>query len=544
MGEREEEGVAVLSNHPLHNPQMQLLTSAPNDPDTNSRAVAAVSIVVPLPQKHKIHIDTEEAITVGRVVHVLATHLSYSKQQQCRNALDLRKIAEDFATSQAHFFAKDYGSLVLAQQAERRQAQKEGRPVDFSPFLKKAGEARAGLFELPALLPTHFSVAVGDMNIYNDFPAPVEAFTTFNLTQYLYPHMNNGAHSSSSSSSSCNEVWEEVTSSFERSESQVQARKAVDSIFRDFPQLKPRPTLYYDAGIQGNSEIFLPGESEEAVLVNPVAPDARLTFSNMPEPGLQSRPDRILIGIQPPHLTPELQLQQAAALAAKAHPASKKFGGGKDAAAAAMAAATEAANTVFLPAGSSLLSTRLGFGKHYFSQYVWEVLVERVGTYLDAVASADGKCEHDCGPHGKCQCGVCVCTNPSHLQTVHVKSEERVSTIKLSTVPWEMGKLRKGLRSRQQVREARNVTATENVFAEELGRLKSVLLPLLEFFLTVDEDLAPAEYEELHPGFPSPVPDCPANWEEVAKLLSSPLKEEFFPSDHLFLLASLETSSP
>ena len=37
------------------------------------------------------------------------------------------------------------------------------------------------------------------------------------------------------------------------------------------------------------------------------------------------------------------------------------------------------------------LVIRLGFGKHYFSQYVWEVLVERVGTYLDAVASADGK---------------------------------------------------------------------------------------------------------------------------------------------------------
>ncbi|XP_005109216.1 uncharacterized protein LOC101847287 [Aplysia californica] len=86
-----------------------------------------------------------------------------------------------------------------------------------------------------------------------------------------------------------------------------------------------------------------------------------LTFSNMPSPGLESRPDRILV-----------------------------------------------------PKNAEVESIALmGNGDDYASFYYFSIMAHRakviVAASYDSLRGRSGyPCRHDCGPHGSCRCGVCV----------------------------------------------------------------------------------------------------------------------------------------
>ncbi|XP_033647637.1 uncharacterized protein LOC117307090 isoform X1 [Asterias rubens] len=87
------------------------------------------------------------------------------------------------------------------------------------------------------------------------------------------------------------------------------------------------------------------------------------TFSNMPQPGFQSRPDRILLS-------------------------SKSW--------------------------SVVSCSTIGLGKGYANRYTKHIIWSRLATVLNSSKSlfyntpSSRGCLHDCGPHGSCRCGVCV----------------------------------------------------------------------------------------------------------------------------------------
>ncbi|KAJ8301501.1 hypothetical protein KUTeg_020488 [Tegillarca granosa] len=87
-----------------------------------------------------------------------------------------------------------------------------------------------------------------------------------------------------------------------------------------------------------------------------------LTFSNMPTPGLESRPDRILV------------------------------------------------NAI----GYNPLSSRIvGDGATYRAKFNHSIMYYRTkillyNSYLSYKNTIGYSCEHDCGPHGSCRCGICV----------------------------------------------------------------------------------------------------------------------------------------
>ncbi|CAG5128239.1 unnamed protein product [Candidula unifasciata] len=175
------------------------------------------------------------------VVDIIVVHFSYDRQQQCQNAVDVLKITSGF----------------------------QGQNI----------------------------IILGDFNIYPDFEAPVELFTS-------------RRHSACSVSSS-------VTS--------------LRGLFKD---------VWLSAGRR---------------------PQEGLTFSNMPTPGLVSRPDRILVS----------------------------------------------RNITVEDAGLA------GNGTNYRKYYYQNVIISRAKTVLrtsfDAFMGRSGySCLQDCGPHGSCRCGICI----------------------------------------------------------------------------------------------------------------------------------------
>jgi len=81
------------------------------------------------------------------------------------------------------------------------------------------------------------------------------------------------------------------------------------------------------------------------------------TFSNMPKPGLISRPDRILVS---------------------------KSG---------------------LKVKSIMVNGKGHLYSLNFAYYLWH---ERRLSVMQAMRTGDSRCEWDCGPHGSCRCGICV----------------------------------------------------------------------------------------------------------------------------------------
>eukprot|EP01087_Luapelamoeba_hula_P008548 TRINITY_DN2142_c0_g1_i1.p1 TRINITY_DN2142_c0_g1~~TRINITY_DN2142_c0_g1_i1.p1 ORF type:complete len:563 (-),score=66.48 TRINITY_DN2142_c0_g1_i1:8-1696(-) len=69
----EEEGIAIISKHPIHNIQRFTFTRKPNDEDRNLRTMILAEIEVP---------------KLG-MVYVFATHLSYHNFTQCRHMVEL-----------------------------------------------------------------------------------------------------------------------------------------------------------------------------------------------------------------------------------------------------------------------------------------------------------------------------------------------------------------------------------------------------------------------------------------------------------------------
>lgn len=141
-------------------------------------------------------------------------------------------------------------------------------------------------------------IVIGDLNAYKDFPGPVDIFTS--------------------------------------------KRQSTCSIKHEQPASNIRDNLK-DAWVSADNK----GKG--------------LTFSNMPEPGLVSRPDRILV-----------------------------------------------------PQNVTVTWTRTaGDGTEYKRHYHLSVLLSRakaiIQTSLDAFVGKSGySCLQDCGPHGSCRCGVCV----------------------------------------------------------------------------------------------------------------------------------------
>ncbi|PVD25351.1 hypothetical protein C0Q70_15851 [Pomacea canaliculata] len=230
----EKEGLAVLSQWPLGIPLVQPLSRI-SGMDTNSR----IALHVPV----QLHPEL--------IVHVVAVHFSYDRQQQCQNAAEI----------------------------------------------------------LQFIVAHHFSyvVVAGDFNEYNDFPDPVKLFSN--------PMGTN-------------------------------SRPAQTSKCRGFIRTAQ----------QHESLVFLDTWTSSH---GPDSPG--FTFSNMPSPGLVSRPDHILV-------SKNIRVLQMAL-----HGNGSEYGQARRAA-------------VHLHRARLLIKvmTASFFGYTGYS------------------------CLHDCGPHGSCRCGVCV----------------------------------------------------------------------------------------------------------------------------------------
>ncbi|XP_006811301.1 uncharacterized protein LOC100369850 [Saccoglossus kowalevskii] len=227
------EGLGLLSRHPILNTTTQHLTVTASSPDKNNRHVLHVNVLVP---------------NIG-AVHVAVVHLSYDRNQQCNNVLEIAQYLQD-----SHF------------------------PL---------------------------SVIMGDFNIYQGFEQPLERLMKGYFT----------------SSSGCPK-----------------------NTFLEHIQDPSKTTLYKDAWKETHAH------------------EDGFTFSNMPAPGMESRPDRILVSAN------DLMVKDV---------------------------------------------NILGDGQSYREQFIDRIWWNRLHTvinsaYLSSIGIAGRSCSHDCGPHGSCRCGVCV----------------------------------------------------------------------------------------------------------------------------------------
>ncbi|XP_060581006.1 uncharacterized protein LOC132737690 isoform X1 [Ruditapes philippinarum] len=222
------EGIGIISRLPIIDSSTHYLLPHPADPDKNKRVI--------------VHVRVKDRD--GTSYDILVVHLSYHRQQQCRNVADI----VTFITS------RRLRNVII----------------------------------------------MGDFNTYNDYNWPIDIFLDGKVTK----------------DNPCWKISQNV------------------NLFR----LK-----FKDAWLNVNAE------------------KSGLTFSNMPSPGFESRPDRILV-------ESKLSVKNAKVI---------------------------------------------GNGERYKQRYKAAVHWSRFTTVIQsAYLSYQGvegyPCSHDCGPHGSCQCGVCV----------------------------------------------------------------------------------------------------------------------------------------
>lgn len=223
----EKEGLGIISRKQIISVRAENLTTIDASPDKNQRIILNAKVVVGPTQRN--------------VINICVVHLSYDRQQQCNNAIEiLDKISREFHSTK--------------------------------------------------------TIILGDFNVYKDFAGPVD------LLQ------------------------------FERSSS-----------------------------CSASKTSLMKGKFKDAWLSTGHSDIDGLTFSNMPQPGFESRPDRI-----------------------------------------------------FVPKNSSVKNVGVyGRGEDYKNDYFFAVVSHRTRKVLKSgYASLRGlsgySCLHDCGPHGSCRCGVCV----------------------------------------------------------------------------------------------------------------------------------------
>ncbi|XP_045166717.2 uncharacterized protein LOC123530085 isoform X2 [Mercenaria mercenaria] len=222
------EGIGIISRLPVVDSSVQYLLPHPRDPDKNKRVIVHARVK-----------DRDETL-----YDILVVHLSYYRQQQCRNIADI------------------------------------------TTFITKRR--------------LHNVIILGDFNTYNDYNWPIEIFLRGRVT-------------------------------------------------KDNPCWKVRK----DADLSGL-------HFKDAWLVVHPKEDG-LSFSNMPSPGFESRPDRIL-------------------MESKLHVKSVKLIGNGD-----------------------------RYKQRYKAAIHWSRFTNIIqSAYLSYKGVTGYPCKHDCGPRGSCQCGVCV----------------------------------------------------------------------------------------------------------------------------------------
>ncbi|KAL4234623.1 hypothetical protein ACF0H5_006264 [Mactra antiquata] len=223
------EGIGVISRLPVLSSSVQYLLPHPRDPDKNKRIILHVKIQ-----------DTNNVI-----YNIIIIHLSYYRQQQCRNV-------EDIIT----FIHRNHLQNVII---------------------------------------------LGDFNTYNDYDWPIRLLTD----DILKPS---------------NQCWREINNKQYRSN-----------------------IKFHDAWT--------------TVHLN----DKGLTFSNMPSPGMESRPDRILV-------ESSLKIEDI-----------------------------------------KLLGDGFRYKRRYTGLIHWSRFISIIQSVYLSYQGVEGySCLHDCGPHGSCICGVCV----------------------------------------------------------------------------------------------------------------------------------------
>lgn len=261
-------------------------------------------------------------------VEVVVAHLSYDKKQQCNNVVD---IMNHLAASETVDINTSPGGAV----------------EDPSTQTNKAGK---GTF-----------IVVGDLNVYNDDSAAVDLLQS----------------AAGSEGNRCAVEAAELTPSWVGSKSKPAGkRKTFDDAWllggaktdeeKKEEELSASAAVATAGGRTQQEQLYVLSEAERSY-----------TFSNMPSPGLVSRPDRILVSSGG---TWEVQSMEL-----------------------------------------------LGRGPSDFEGYIAEILWLR----LKAMAR-NGECKWDCGPNAVCTCGVCVakaameadgmCTPPCKQQCTHLWS--------------------------------------------------------------------------------------------------------------------------
>ncbi|CAH1784065.1 unnamed protein product [Owenia fusiformis] len=224
----EREGIGFLSQYPVIKTKIKRLAYH-DGPDKNKREI----------------LHAQLGLGHGRSIDLIVVHLSYDRQQQCGNTVEIMQYIQENS-------------------------------------LKNA-------------------IVVGDFNTYNHFEWPVQVLT--------------------------------------------------------LPDITPDNKCYRSARLVKRSEEFVLQDTWKDIHI--VQPG--FTFSNMPNPGLESRPDRIL--------------------------ASKQF----------------------RPVNSKLTGNGTQYKALYSSHIIWNrmrnVLYAGYETYLGFKGRS---CRYDCGPNASCRCGICV----------------------------------------------------------------------------------------------------------------------------------------
>lgn len=418
------EGVAIMSRYPLVDSNRVVLTSLPHDQDTNQRIALHATVMLP----------------DGGTSSIVVTHISYAKHVQCRNFWELRQLAQTLQPPVIMMgdwnVYGDYGWPVelLTHHALAAEnpcigiLQKEKLVNDLlQPLNVASGGHEAGAITTPERSVTFMDAWLSHESITpqvsatnadhviqltpTDFDSKVLQSEDIWMVEFYAPWCGHCQRLAPIWRQASQMVYDTHHQATDTNKGYTIHLGAVDCVayaalatsygIRGFPTIKifgagkaakrnepnaspASVTTDYQgdrtvAAIVTFAATLMDTVKEmppitplllSAVATDPIvgASANGFTFSNMPYPGMQSRPDRIYLS------------QQSTSVA------------------------TGAAVNGVEPNWKVLDFNLFGNGSDYLKRYKSNILWHRFWLAVDNSV----ECPYDCGPHGKCQCGICV----------------------------------------------------------------------------------------------------------------------------------------